>query len=213
MSAGEYDIDAMVHDAGLGNRVAQSGLASISLGFVAEGDLPELEALTCAETFARMAVAHGQADDALLLAVVLQLRAQQSALSGRIERALEQQQEADTLIASTPISGDAPAAQFYVAWMDRLADQGDDAASERVNRFIGMMSPADAAKVRNAAPKIMWMVEPFVRAKTAPLIEFETPPALTRRERVNCWLGEVGFNLKMLGWAFADLGRAIRGKY
>jgi hypothetical protein len=95
------------------------------------------------------------------------------------------------------------------------ADNGDELADFQLLDLMQSVGPAEAARLKDTVAQ--WLAvgpTPGMVPQADPLPEkpVELMP-LTRRERLRFWVSNIQFTLQCLGWAFADLWRAIRGKY
>ncbi len=143
-----------------------------------------------AEVMAQLVAAHGDPEDNRKLASIHWVCALQLKAVGSVELAEQLAQLALTDLGNLADAGHGPA-------NESLADMAAQFphAWERIGR---MPPPQPAAQ----------MVE-----QPVPIVEVLAFPEPTRRERFGWWLSDVGSSLRGIGWAFADLWRAIRGDY
>lgn len=143
MSATEEELLA------LGSRGDCSALANLAMCCAAREDIISFEAFAAAEAFARLAAAHGGANEKLLLAGVLRVRSAHLTELGVLDRALALLQQSESLcdeMATIPL---CPGVEFLAAVLTAHADRRDDFAANRLNRLMATMSATDADALRN----------------------------------------------------------------
>lgn len=129
----------LIRESAHGSREALSALVSVCL---ARNDIPEVERAALVEPLARLAAAHGRADDLLVLAGVLHVRAMHVEATDA-ERAGSLYDEADELLDGVAKSGaDRPTLATVLTIM---ADAGDEGAAVRLNSLMDGLTPAEAA--------------------------------------------------------------------
>lgn len=117
------------------------------------GGIPQIEAFTMAEGFARLAAADGNSNAAMMLAGVLRVRAYQVADLGDIDRASSLMFESEYLCDQYPRLLLSHGAEFLGGVLTGQADMGDETATVRLNKLFEALGPSDADRLRQAINK------------------------------------------------------------
>lgn len=144
-----------------GDRAAQSAMVGVCLANQLHG-IPTSEFSAAAEAFARLASSHGQAEDQLVLAGVLYLRAHCAAQRGDLALQAAYLFEASAIFDATSEWSDGEAVQFLAGMLTGLADQGVEDAAVRLNELMGKLSPAQAAAIRSTVTQQIEQAEALI---------------------------------------------------
>ena len=117
----------MLSAAASGDTKAQSGLACWALDLGAQGVVSELEALSLAEAYSRLAAAKGDAMELCLLAGVLFYRARHAGMTGDLQTAREYMVEG---IYQANRAGDAGHEQATTLLLNVAADLPADVVAD-----------------------------------------------------------------------------------
>jgi hypothetical protein len=108
------------------------------------------ELLSYAEAFGRLAAAHGEEYDCLVLAGVLWVRASHLAELGEVDRALRLMGQAEAICDRLPSVHCSEATAFLAAILTTYADNGNELAADRLNKIVDALPAPDAHLVRDA---------------------------------------------------------------
>lgn len=139
--------------AAFGDRDAQVALSTYSLITNASEGTPEIEAVVAAEAFAHLAAAHGGVNETLHLANILVTKSAVLDRLGDKARSRRTRSDADDLFDWVAEAGAPEDKQALAALLEGYADDGDDDAAIRLNRFLASLTRSEAAKISSGAKR------------------------------------------------------------
>jgi hypothetical protein len=112
--------------------------------------MSSFEHSTYAEAFGRLAAAHGEEYDNIVLAGILWVRAAHLNALGAPDRGLRLLAQAEAICDRFPFLHCSEATAYLAAILTVFADNGNELAADRVNKLIGALDAPAADLIREA---------------------------------------------------------------